>query len=76
MAKISASSLLGFFLVLAVLFATQAQACTEDTVLLDGTCDQCAARCLAMFPVTIVGSLCIPVTGTVQCGCCVLRPKI
>ncbi|KAI3972319.1 hypothetical protein MKW92_035224 [Papaver armeniacum] len=80
MAKISASSFLGFFLVLAVLFAIQmamtAEAqptgCTGDTVIIGGTCDQCEARCSDAYNAQIlVGYLCVPVSGTVQCGCCI-----
>ncbi|KAI3956489.1 hypothetical protein MKX01_016902 [Papaver californicum] len=83
MDQISASSLLGFFLVLAVLFAThgidgraQAPTCTKDMVILGGTCDQCATRCSTIFPLSIGGSLCVPITRTAQCGCCVIIPKI
>ncbi|KAI3898351.1 hypothetical protein MKW92_018675 [Papaver armeniacum] len=70
MAKISASSIY----LMALTAEAQAPACTEDTVILGGSCDQCAARCSAAYPLSIGGSLCIPVTGTVQCGCCVILP--
>ncbi|RZC56686.1 hypothetical protein C5167_015557 [Papaver somniferum] len=76
MAKISAASLLGFFLRWLLTAEAQAPACTEDTVILGGGCEQCAARCSKKYPLSIGGSLCVPGTGTVQCGCCVIIPKI
>ncbi|KAI3838907.1 hypothetical protein MKX03_002683 [Papaver bracteatum] len=79
MAKISGSAFLGFFFVLAVLFAaematTEAQLeCRGKLVILGGPCTTCRDRCLLTYPLPLlIGNLCVPVLGTSVCGCCVV----
>ncbi|MCL7034607.1 hypothetical protein MKW94_021991 [Papaver nudicaule] len=59
---------------MAFIAEAQAPACTGTTVILGGTCNECAARCSATYPLSIGGSLCVSGTGTELCGCCVIIP--
>ncbi|KAI3845454.1 hypothetical protein MKW98_021698 [Papaver atlanticum] len=81
MAKISGSTFVSFFFVLAILSASQ-MATTEaqltcdigKLVILGGPCTNCSSKCLKKFPVPlIVTSLCVPVLGTSVCACCVVE---
>ncbi|MCL7025232.1 hypothetical protein MKW94_003452 [Papaver nudicaule] len=81
MAKISGSAFIGFFFVLAMLFAsematTEAQLTCDigKLVILGGPCTKCSSKCLKKFPVPlIVTDLCVPVLGTSVCACCVVE---
>ncbi|KAI3838897.1 hypothetical protein MKX03_002673 [Papaver bracteatum] len=81
MAKISGSTFVSFFFVLAILSASQ-MATTEaqltcDTgklVILGGPCTKFSSKCLKKFPVPlIVTSLCVPLLGTPVCAFCVVE---
>ncbi|KAI3975821.1 hypothetical protein MKX01_006947 [Papaver californicum] len=81
MAKISGSSFVGFFFVLAILFAsemvaTEAQLVCDvgKLVILGCPCTTCPARCLKKYPLPLlIANLCVPVLGTSVCACCVVE---